>query len=190
MKVLLEVSARHVHLSIADFKRLFKADAELTVKRELSQTGQFLSNDKLDIISSKSNLSGVSILGPLRRETQVEISVTDSLKLGIEVPIRESGDLDGTPGCKLATQHGQINIKHGLIVPKRHVHLSLDSARKNGFENGQILSVKVNSNGRSLFFFDTVARVHKDFMDAIHIDTDEANAAGVKGGIFCEVEAI
>ncbi|MDR1467110.1 MAG: phosphate propanoyltransferase [Oscillospiraceae bacterium] len=187
MKILVEVSARHIHLSEADFKKLFGSDASLGVKRNLSQKGQFLSDKKIDLIGTKSVIKDVSILGPFRKDTQIEISLTDSFKLGVKVPVRESGFLDDTPGCKITGPCGQIEIKKGLIIPKRHVHLSPESARNNNFKNSQNLLVRINSKERSLIFLDAVVRIEEYFTDAVHIDTDEANAAGIESNTLCEI---
>lgn len=179
MKILIETSARHVHLNQDALEILFGKDFNLTKKKDLSQPGQFLSNEKVEITGSRSSIKNVSILGPLRENVQVEISKTDARLLGIDVPIRESGDLVGTPGCLISGPAGTLKVTSGVIVAKRHVHLSPEYAEKNNLENGQLVSVKVEDNERSLTFSDVVVRVDKNFSPAVHIDTDEANAANI-----------
>ena len=179
MKVLVETSARHVHLNQESLEILFGKDFELTRKKDLSQPGQFLSNEKVEIVGSRSAMKNVSILGPLREEVQVEISKTDARALGIDVCIRESGDLLGTSGCKIIGPAGEIEIFSGVIVAKRHIHLSPEDAQKFNLEDKQIVSVKIESEERSLIFSDVVCRVSEKFSTAVHIDTDEANAANV-----------
>ncbi|MDR3179054.1 MAG: phosphate propanoyltransferase [Oscillospiraceae bacterium] len=188
MDVMLEISARHIHLSREDFFNLFSKTEKFEAKKFLSQKGQFLSFLKADVIGLKSILKGVSILGPFRKNTQIEVSLTDSKKLGIDIPIKESGDLIDTPGCILKTEFGEIKINKGLIVAKRHVHLSCESAKKFNLKNGKNVSVKVDSGERSLIFFKTIVRISENFTDAVHIDTDEANAAGIKQDKnYCEL---
>ena len=146
MKVMVETSARHVHVSEADLKTLFGADAKLTVKKELSQPGQYASNEKVEVIGPKGSLV-MSILGPTRPETQVEVALTDARKLGIAAPIRESGDLEGTPGCTLKGPAGEVVIEKGVIAAKRHIHFNVEEAAAAGVEDKQIVSVKVGKEG-------------------------------------------
>ena len=156
MKVMVETSARHVHVSEADLKTLFGADAKLTVKKELSQPGQYASNEKVEVIGPKGSLV-MSILGPTRPETQVEVALTDARKLGIAAPIRESGDLEGTPGCTLKGPAGEVVIEKGVIAAKRHIHFNVEEAAAAGVEDKQIVSVKVGKEGeRSVIFGDVV----------------------------------
>lgn len=176
MKVMVETSARHVHVSEADLKTLFGADAKLTVKKELSQPGQYASNEKVEVIGPKGSLV-MSILGPTRPETQVEVALTDARKLGIAAPIRESGDLEGTPGCTLKGPAGEVVIEKGVIAAKRHIHFNVEEAAAAGVEDKQIVSVKVGKEGeRSVIFGDVVVRVSPKYAAAMHIDTDESNA--------------
>lgn len=176
MKVPVEVSARHVHLSEGDMKKLFGDGYCITKRRELSQPGQFLCEERVEIIGPKSSFGSVAILGPTRNKTQVEISITDSRKLGIETFIRESGDLDGTAGCVLRGPRGEVKIESGVIIAKRHIHMHTHDTSKIGAENGQICKVKIESEERSLIFDDVVVRVSDKFALAMHIDTDEGNA--------------
>ena len=177
-KVLVEISARHVHLSKEDLETLFGKGYELTVKKELSQPGQFASNERVRVIGSKSEFPAVSILGPCRKETQVELSLTDARSIGVNAPVRESGDLEGTGSCKLVGPAGEIEITKGVIAAKRHIHATTADAEKMGLTNGEIVSVAIpTSNGRNLTFGDV--RVSDSYALAMHIDTDEANAAGM-----------
>ena len=191
MKVMVETSARHVHVSEADLKTLFGADAKLTVKKELSQPGQYASNEKVEVIGPKGSLV-MSILGPTRPETQVEVALTDARKLGIAAPIRESGDLEGTPGCTLKGPAGEVVIEKGVIAAKRHIHFNVEEAggipAAAGVEDKQIVSVKVGKEGeRSVIFGDVVVRVSPKYAAAMHIDTDESNAAALGGTVEGEI---
>ena len=171
-KVLVEISARHVHLSKEDLETLFGKGYELTVKKELSQPGQFASNERVRVVGAKSEFPAVSILGPCRKETQVELSLTDARSIGVTAPVRESGDLVGPAG--------EIEITKGVIAAKRHIHATTADAEKMGLTNGQIVSVTIpTSNERNLTFGDVVVRVSDSYALAMHIDTDEANAAGM-----------
>lgn len=131
-KVLVEISARHVHLSKEDLETLFGKGYELTVKKELSQPGQFASNERVRVVGAKSEFPAVSILGPCRKETQVELSLTDARSIGVTAPVRESGDLEGSGSCKLVGPAGEIEITKGVIAAKRHIHATTADAEKNG----------------------------------------------------------
>ena len=177
-KILVETSARHVHVTSEHLAILFGEGATLTNKKDLSQPGQFASEERVTIVGPKNELKGVTILGPERAATQVEVSATDARTLGIKAPIRESGDINGTPGCKIIGPKGEIEIDKGVIVAKRHIHMVPETAEKLGLKNRDIVSVKIDTDGRSAILGDTVIRVHENFADAMHIDTDESNAAG------------
>lgn len=186
-KIMVETSARHVHVSEQDLATLFGDGAKLTVKKDLSQPGQFASNEKVEVVGPKGSLK-MSILGPTRAETQVEIALTDARKIGIpEAPIRESGCLEGTPGCKIIGPKGEIEISKGVIVAKRHIHFTPETAAQAGVKDKQIVSVKVSYNDRALTFGDVVVRVNKNYAPAMHIDTDESNAAGLPGTVDGEI---
>lgn len=187
MKVLVETSARHVHLSEEVFKVLFGEDAKLTVKKELSQPGQYACEERINVVGPKKALNGVSILGPFRKETQVELSATDARSIGLGIAIRESGDIKGTPGCVLEGPCGKVEIKEGVIVAKRHIHMTTKDAEAFGLVDKQIVSVKVANDVRSTIFGDVVVRVRDDFALAMHIDTDESNAAFVAPGTMGEI---
>ncbi len=187
MKVPVEVSARHIHLSENDLKSLFGENYSLTHKRDLSQPGQFLCEERLEVVGEKGSFGSVAILGPVRSQTQVEISLTDSRKLGIAPFIRESGDLNGTPGCILRGPKGEVKIDSGVIIAKRHIHMHTSDAEKISAKNGQICKVKIESEERSLIFDDVVVRVSDKFALAMHIDTAEGNAVDWKAGVFGNV---
>ncbi len=185
-KILVETSARHVHLCAEDLEKLFGAGAALTFKKDLSQPGQFACEERVKLIGPKKELANVIILGPVRPATQVEISYTDARTLGVDAPLRESGDLAGTPGLKLVGPAGEVEIAAGTIVAKRHIHMTPEDAAEYGVENGQIVSVKIDSE-RSAVLGDVVIRVSPKFKLAMHIDTDEANAACAFGKCFGEL---
>ncbi len=187
MSVLVEISARHVHVTEETLHVLFGADHELTVKKALSQPGQYASNERVDVVGPKRTLSNVSILGPCRKADQVEISATDARSIGIAAPIRESGDLEGTPGCKLVGPCGEVELQNGVIVAKRHIHLDPASAEELGVVDKQVVCAKIDTPERSLVFGDVVIRVSEKFTPAMHVDTDEGNAAGIAGSATCEI---
>lgn len=176
-KFIVETSARHVHLTEETFKVLFGDDATLTVKKMLSQPGQYACEERVTVVGPKKELAGVSILGPFRKADQVELSMTDARSLGLAGVIRESGDLANTPGCTLKGPKGEVTIKEGVIVAKRHIHATTKDAEELGVKNGDVVLVKVDTDGRSLIFGDVVVRVNDTYALAMHIDTDESNAA-------------
>ena len=181
-KVIVETSARHVHVCEKDLAILFGEGHQLINKKNLSQPGQFACEEKVTIVGPRGELKA-SILGPTRNATQVELSLTDARTVGLTAEIRESGDIAGTSGCKLIGPAGEVELSEGVIAAKRHLHLDLKTAEQFGIENGQIVCIKVDTEGRSLIFGDVVARVSEKYAPAVHIDTDEANAAGIKGTI-------
>ncbi len=186
MKIMVETSARHIHVTQQDLETLFGKDYKLTPKKDLSQPGQFACVEKVEVVGPKSSLK-LSILGPVRPETQVELAKTDARAIGIDAPLRMSGDLAGTPGCKVIGPKGEIEIDHGVIVAKRHAHFTPEQAQDYGVTDGQAIGIKLEYNGRSLIFGDVIARVSKTAGLAVHIDTDEANAAGLTGTVDGEV---
>lgn len=185
-EVLVEISARHLHVSQQDLETLFGKGYTLTPKKDLSQPGQFACEEKVTIVGAKSQLKA-SILGPVRPETQVEISLTDARAIGVTAPIRESGDVKGSGGCKLVGPCGEVELAEGVIAAKRHIHMTVADGEKYGIKDKQIVNVKINSDGRSLVFGDVVARVSDSYALAMHIDTDEANAACVGGNCIGEI---
>ena len=184
---IVETSARHVHLSKETVEVLFGEGYELTKKKDLSQPGQYACEERVTIVGPKKELAGVSILGPVRKADQVELSATDARSIGLPIAIKESGDLAGTPGCKIVGPKGEVEVKEGVIVAKRHIHMTTKDAEECGVENGQIVGVKVENEYRSLVFGDVVVRVRDDFALAMHIDTDESNAACVAPGTMGEI---
>lgn len=176
-KILVETSARHIHLTQEAVEQLFGEGYQLTVKKMLSQPGQFASNEKVTVSGPKGELK-LSVLGPVRKANQVELSLTDARTIGVKALVRESGDIEGTQGCTVTGPNGSITLDKGVIAAKRHIHFSTADAEKFGVTNGQIVSVKVETEGRSLTFSDVVCRVSNSYALAMHIDTDESNAAG------------
>lgn len=178
-EVMVEISARHVHVTKEDLETLFGAGYELTVKKELSQPGQYASNEKVKVVGTKGEFPAVSILGPCRKATQVEISLTDARSIGVVAPVRESGDIAGSGACKLVGPCGEVELTEGVIAAKRHIHMNSKEAELAGVANGDIVSVEIPSDGRKLTFGDVVIRVSDSFVKAMHIDTDESNAAAM-----------
>ncbi|HIT49998.1 MAG TPA: phosphate propanoyltransferase [Candidatus Pelethenecus faecipullorum] len=181
---IIETSARHVHVTKETLAKLFGENATLEVKKMLSQPGQFASNQKVKVVGPKGELN-CSILGPERNADQVEVSFSDARALGIVAPVRESGDVAGSAPCKLVGPMGEVELKEGVIVAKRHIHMTPSDAEEFGVENGQIVQVKVTTQtGRALIFGDTVVRVSSNYALAMHVDTDEANAGALAGQVF------
>lgn len=183
MSILIETSARHIHLSQKDLETLFGAGYALTKKKDLSQPGQFACEERVTVVGPKKELARVSILGPVRKDTQVELSATDARSIGLDAVVRESGNISGTPGCKLIGPAGEVELSEGVIVAKRHIHMTPADAEAAGVKDKEIVSVKCGAEGRSLVFGDVVIRVSENYATAMHIDTDEANAAG--GAVKC-----
>ena len=175
-RIPIETSARHIHISKADFEALFGVGAELTFVKELSQPGQYVAAEKLAVIGPRGDFEKVSILGPFRNETQVEISVTDTRKLGIPAVIRQSGDTEGTPGCTLRAGDKELTIDHGVIVAKRHIHMRPVDALQYNVKDNENVFVITKSYERNLIYSDVVVRISPQFRLSMHVDTDEANA--------------
>lgn len=182
--VLVETSARHVHVTQKALEILFGEGYELTKKKDLSQPGQFACEERVQVIGEKSSFPAVSILGPVRPACQVEISASDARSIGVKAPVRESGDIAGSGACKLVGPKGEVELKEGVIIAKRHIHMTPEDAEKYGLEDKQIVSVEIKSDERSLIFGDTVVRVSPKFSLAMHIDTDEANAVLAPAGVM------
>ena len=176
-KFIVETSARHVHVSQADLETLFGAGYQLTHKKDLSQPGQYACAERVDVVGPKKTLPGVSILGPVRKETQVEISLTDARSIGVSAPIRESGDTAGSGACKLVGPCGEVELTQGVIAAKRHIHMTPADAAEMDVKDKDVVCVKVETDGRNTIFGDVVVRVNENFALAMHIDTDESNAA-------------
>ena len=184
---IVETSARHVHVTQQDLETLFGKGYQLTPKKYLSQPGQFASEERVDVVGPKKTLAHVSILGPIRPETQIELSLTDARSIGVSAPIRESGDIQGSGACKLVGPCGEVEVSEGVIAAKRHVHMTPEDAKEFGVVDKQIVSVKVNTEGRALIFGDVVVRVSPKYALAMHIDTDESNAACAGGNTMGEI---
>ena len=185
-KILIETSARHIHVTKEHLAILFGEGHGLTKKKDLSQPGQFACEEKVTVVGPKSSLKA-SILGPERPETQVELSLTDARSIGVVAPVRESGDTAGSGACKIVGPCGEVELSEGVIAAKRHIHLTPADAEKFGVQDKQIVSVKVETEGRSLVFGDVVCRVSPSYAPAMHIDTDEANAASASGELWGEI---
>ncbi len=186
-KFIVETSARHVHVSQEALETLFGKGATLTHKKDLSQPGQYACEERVTIVGPKKELAGVSILGPVRPATQVELSATDARSIGLTAPIRESGDVKGSAACKIVGPCGEIEIEEGVIVAKRHIHLTPADAEELGVTDKEVVWVKINTPERSAILGDVVCRVHQNFARAMHIDTDEANAIGATPNLEGEI---
>jgi propanediol utilization protein len=182
IQVELEASGRHIHLTRQHADTLFGKGVPLTPIADLSQPGQFVCAERVGIVGPKGEFARVVILGPERSETQVEISATDALLLGVRPPVRLSGDLVGTPGIRLVGPAGSVELDHGVMVAKRHIHMHPDFAKKYGLNDRQLVSVRVDGE-RAVRFDNIVLRVSPDFATFMHIDYDEANACGFKKGM-------
>ena len=182
---IVETSARHAHVSRAALDVLFGQGHELTNKKDLSQPGQFACEEKIEVVGPKGSVK-MSILGPCRPESQVEVSYTDARALGIVPPVRESGDIAGTPGVKLVGPCGEVELDCGVIVAKRHIHMTPEDAEVLGVTDKEIVSVKLNT-ARPTVYGDVVVRVSPKFALAMHIDTDECNAAAAFGKVEGEI---
>ena len=183
--ILVETSARHVHLSQKDIDTLFGAGYTLTNKKDLSQPGQFACEEKVEVIGPKGSLK-MSILGPARPASQVEISLSDARALGLNPPVRESGDIAGTPGCVIKVGDNTVTLDEGVIVAKRHIHMTPADAAELGVSDKQIVKVRLDTP-RALIFDDVVVRVSDKFALAMHVDTDECNAAAAAGVVYGKI---
>ncbi len=184
---LVEISARHVHVTKETLETLFGKGYELTPKKDLSQPGQFACEERVTVVGSKKELAGVSILGPCRPADQVELSATDARAIGVAAPIRESGDVAGSGACKLVGPCGEVELKEGVMVAKRHIHMTPEDAENLGVKDAEIVNVKIDTKDRSLIFGDTVVRVSPKYALAMHVDTDEANAAAIPGSCMATI---
>ena len=176
LNIPIEISARHENLSREDFETLFGKGAELTFAKELSQPGQFLAKERVDIVGPKGVFANVAVLGPFRKESQVELSITDTRKMGVTHVIRQSGDIEGTPGCILQNGEKELELEKGVIVAKRHIHMTPKDAIRLHVQDNDTVCILTTSYERSVIYADVVVRVHKSFKLAMHVDTDEGNA--------------
>lgn len=189
-KFIVETSARHVHLTAEAFATLFGEGKELTVKKMLSQPGQFASEERVTIVGPKKSLPNVSILGPFRKANQVELSATDAHSIGIVAPIRESGDVAGSGACKIVGPEGEIEISEGVIVAKRHIHLTPADAEEMGVKDKDVVWVRLDTDGRKAILGDVVCRVSDSYALAMHIDTDESNAVSAPRELYGEIVTV
>jgi len=180
-KVPIGLSNKHIHVSQADLEALFGKGYKLTVKKELSQPGQYASEEKVDVVGPKGTIKGIRILGPVRPETQVEVSIGDGFSLGIPAPVRNSGDTKDTPGVKLVGPAGEVEINKGVIVAARHIHMSPEEGKAYNLKDQDVVCVKIDGP-RGLTFDNVLVRVHPDFKLDMHIDVEEGNSASAKNG--------
>ena len=185
-KFIIETSARHLHVTEQTLETLFGAGAKLHYKKELSQPGQYACEEKVTVVGPKNSIK-MSIIGPCRPVDQIEIAYTDARGMGLTPPCRESGQVKGSAPCKLVGPCGEVELTEGVIAAKRHIHLDPETAAKMGVKDKDIVKVKIDSAERSLVFGDCVARVNPAYRPAMHIDTDEANAAGCSGEVWGEI---
>ena len=177
-KIPIEISARHIHLCREDLDKLFGSGYELKIKKDLSQEGEFASEETVTLIGPKNTIEKLRVVGPIREKTQVELSYSDCFFVGIDVPLRLSGDVAGSAGAKIAGPVGEIELKEGVIIAKRHLHLNPKEADELNLKNNDLVKIKVIGE-RGLVFENIVVRVKPNFKKSAHIDTDEANAAGL-----------
>jgi propanediol utilization protein len=187
IRIPIAVSARHAHLSQATIDQVFGAGYQLRPRTWLSQKGQFAAQETVTLSGPKGQLRKVRVMGPPRERDQIELSRTDEFELGLEAPVRVSGDLRGTPGITVQGSAGSRVLSSGVISARRHIHMSPQDAARLGLEDGQSVQVKIDSEGRDLVFGDVIVRVRPDFRLELHLDTDEANAAGVTNGNYAEL---
>jgi len=185
-KVKVGISNKHVHLNEADLAVLFGAGHKLTVKKELSQPGQFAAEEMVDVVGPKGTLKGIRLLGPTRKESQVELAMTDARVIGLSLPVRESGVLSGTPGIKLIGPKGELELAKGAIIALRHIHLSPSQAKEANVKDKDWVTVKT-SGTRPLIFEDVLIRSGDGHFSEMHVDTDEGNAAGIKNDDMVEI---
>jgi putative phosphotransacetylase len=180
------LSNRHIHVSQADLDVLFGKGYELKKFKDLSQPGQYAAEEKVDIVGTKGTLKGVRILGPVRKETQIEISLADGFVLGVNPPVRDSGDLIDSPGAKVVGPMGEVVIEKGVIAASRHIHMHTSDAENFGVVDKEVVSVKVEGK-RGLVFDNVLVRVNKEYALEMHVDVEEGNAAGLKNGTMVEL---
>ena len=185
MKLPIALSNKHIHLSQADIDVLFGQGYELTHKKDLSQPGQFACEEMVEVVGPKGSTK-MRVLGPARPESQVEVSLADARGLGIAVPVRQSGDTEGTPGCKLVGPKGEVEMTKGVIVAARHIHMSLEDAERFGVKDKDVVSVQTTGE-RALLFNNVLVRANAAFALEMHVDLEEGNAAGVKNGDLVEL---
>jgi putative phosphotransacetylase len=184
------VSARHLHLSQEHLEKLFGPGATLTCYKDLRQPGQFACEEKVSIVGPKGTFENVRVLGPVRKETQIEISLTDSLKLGLTPPVRDSGDVEGTPGVELIGPKGRVKLERGLMIAKRHIHMLPEDAEYYGVKDKDLVAVLCDTKGRKAVLMDVLVRVNPNYALEFHVDTDESNAVLLKTGDLVHIVEI
>lgn len=182
------ISARHVHLRQATVEALFGTGYELGVKGLLSQPGQFAATETVSLLGPGGRLDHVRIVGPVRDADQVELSRSDEMALGIDAPLRVSGDLARTPGIEIVGPAGRVHLDSGVVTPVRHIHMSVEDARRFGVGDGERVSVGIDTHGRDVVFGDVIVRVSPRYRLELHVDTDEGNAAGVRPGTTARLQ--
>jgi putative phosphotransacetylase len=180
------LSNKHIHVSQEHLDILFGEGYELKKFKDLSQPGQYAADEKVDVVGVKGTLKGVRILGPVRKETQLEVSLADGFVLGVIPPVRDSGDLIDSPGAKIVGPKGEVIIEKGIIAAARHIHMHTSDAENFGVEDKEVVSVKVEGK-RGLVFDNVLVRVHKEYALEMHVDIEEGNAAGLKNGAMVEL---
>lgn len=186
LKLPIALSNRHIHLSQEDLNKLFGEGYQLTIKKDLSQPGQYACEEKVDLVGPKNTIKGVRVLGPVRSSTQVEISITDAFKLGVDPVVRNSGDIAGTPGVKIIGPKGEVELDKGVIVAARHIHMHTSDAERFGVKDGDVVKVKTEGI-RALVFENVLVRCGDTHALEMHVDIEEGNAAGVKNGDMVEL---
>ena len=187
LKIPIEVSARHVHLSQHIVNVLFGDGYELTPMKNLSQPSEFISKERIDIVGPREILHNVAVLGPVRKHTQVELSLTDARKVGLAPPVRESGDHAGSASCRLVGPVGEFELEDGVIIARRHLHINPSQAKKLGVENGDFISIEAKKCLRPIIFKDVLVRIDEKYVLSMHIDTDEGNAASLTPDSYGEL---
>lgn len=186
IKIPVGISNKHMHLAEHDFQQLFPGEC-LTIKKTLNQPGEFAANQVVSVVGPKGKIDNIRILGPFRKQSQVELALTDARTLGLKVPIRLSGDLADTPAITLQTPKGQVMLSEGAIVAKRHIHMSPTDEALLRVENGESVAVELNSAERKTIFDDCIIRIGEKYKLEMHIDTDEANASGTTPQLFAKI---
>ena len=189
LRIPIAVSARHAHLSQSTIDEVFGRGYRLRPRTWLTQTGQFAAQETVKVVGPGGEVDNVRVIGPPRQRDQIELSRTDELALGVEAPVRLSGELSGTPGITVVGPAGRRALQTGVISARRHIHMSPQDAGRLGVEDGQVVQVRIDSEGRDLIFGDVTVRIRPDFRLELHLDTDEANAAGVAAGAWAELLA-
>lgn len=180
------ISNRHIHLTQEHVEVLFGKGHQLTLLKNISQPGQFACEEKVDLVGSKGTVKGIRVLGPVREKTQVEISIGDSFSLGVKAPIRDSGDIEGSPGVKIIGPKGEVELAKGVIIAARHIHMSLEDAKKLNLEDKDVVNV-LTTGYRATMFMNVLVRVSEDYKLEMHIDIEEGNAAGLKNGQLVKI---